>query len=165
MAIRCAWFQRVTRFRSAVTAVDKIPSGRKSWLSGQVAFGLTVDFESLFDTSHVELSAHRSSPQRQSPKTGTRIRRNKAARQQGLERTAHRFQLSSGSCQTIRSTNRWPASSNQGSAIRNAEMRIESKRLPQRADTAISRNDIRDERIGAPQRGQISCFPLSRVSL
>jgi hypothetical protein len=49
-------------------------------------------------------------------------------------------------------------------AIRNAEMRIESKRLPQRADTAISRNDIRDEGIGAPQRGHISCVPLSWVS-
>ncbi len=32
--------------------------------------------ESLFDISHVELSAHRSSPQRQSPRTGTRIGRN-----------------------------------------------------------------------------------------
>ena len=44
-------------------------------------------------------------------------------------------------------------------------MRIESKRLPQRADTAISLNDIRDERIGVPQRGQSSCFAVSRVSL
>ena len=44
-------------------------------------------------------------------------------------------------------------------------MRIESKRLPQRAGITISRNDIRDERIEVPQRGQISCFPVSRVSL
>ena len=29
--------------------------------------------ESLFDTSHVELSAHRSSPPRQSPRMGSRI--------------------------------------------------------------------------------------------
>jgi len=44
-------------------------------------------------------------------------------------------------------------------------MMIESKRLPQRVISTISRNDIRDERIGVPQRGQISCFPVFRVSL
>jgi len=43
-------------------------------------------------------------------------------------------------------------------------MKIESKRLPQRTDTAISRDDIRDEGIGAPQRVHILCVPLSRVS-
>jgi len=44
-------------------------------------------------------------------------------------------------------------------------MRIESKKLPQRADIAISHNDICDEGIWAPHCGQISCFPASRVSL
>jgi len=84
---------------------------------------------------------------------------------EALYQVGYWFQSSSGSCQTIRSTNRWPASSNQGAAIRNTEPRIESKRLPERAITVISRNDIRDEEIGAPQCGQISCFPVSLVSL
>ncbi len=44
-------------------------------------------------------------------------------------------------------------------------MRIESKRLPQSAEIAISRNDIRDERTWAPQCGQISRFLLSWASL
>jgi len=43
-------------------------------------------------------------------------------------------------------------------------MRIENKRLPQRTDIAISRNDIRDDLTRTPQRGQISCFPVSLVS-
>lgn len=70
---------------------------------------------------------------------------------------------SSGSCQTIRSTKRWPASSIQCSARMPTGMKIKSTRLPQTTLNTISRTDSLKDGIGALHRGHLSGVILSGV--
>jgi hypothetical protein len=72
------------------------------------------------------------------------------------ESIAHRLQLSSGSCHTIRSRNCWHRRSVHCPTIQHAGASIDSNRLPQTTFTTISRSDWRRGANCAPQRGQTS---------
>jgi hypothetical protein len=74
-------------------------------------------------------------------------------------RFVHRFQLSTGSCQVMRSRIRCPCRSIHCSVIQQASMSIDSARVPQTAVSATSLSENLDGVICAPQRGQISLVP------